>query len=168
MRVTQQRFRDRLYRLKVLGALMDVRIEHADHGDQPAIFELLETSQLPTAGLELHLETALVVREQGEIIGCSALEMYGKYALLRSVAVAPAARGGGLGKQLVEAALNLARERGAVSVYLLTETAGAFFTRFGFHPVARSAIPGIVQTSVEFTCACPISALAMVGRLQEA
>src|SRR2546426_9100157 len=51
------------------------------------------------------------------------------------------------------------------SVYLLTETAGGFFPRFGFRAIPRDAVDPAVQRSVEFTSACPTSALVMVKQV---
>lgn len=82
-------------------------------------------------------------------------------ALLRSVAVDATRRGEGFGHQLTQAALDLARARGLSQVYLLTTTAADFFPRFGFRVVARSEVDPAVRQSVEFTTACPASAVAM-------
>jgi amino-acid N-acetyltransferase len=140
-------------------------IEAATAADLPAILALLARSGLPEAGLADHLATALVARSGGAIAGSAALEVYGEAALLRSVAVDAAWRGQGLGQALTRAALDLARQRGVVTVYLLTETAAGFFPRFGFRPVPRAAVAPAVQQSVEFTSACPASAQALALRL---
>ncbi|ABG05788.1 GCN5-related N-acetyltransferase [Rubrobacter xylanophilus DSM 9941] len=137
-------------------------IEPARRDDLPHILSLLEACGLPPDGLEDHLSTALVLRAGGRVAGCAALELYGPHALLRSVAVRPELRGRGAGRRLTAAALSLARERGATSVYLLTQTAGGFFSRLGFRPVDRSRVPQSVRRSVEFVSACPESAQAMV------
>jgi amino-acid N-acetyltransferase len=100
-----------------------------------------------------------------QVVGSGALELYGDAALLRSVAVAPEQRGQGLGQQLTQAALDLARQHGVRQVYLLTETAADFFPRFGFRPIARADVTPAVQRSVEFTSACPQSALVMGASL---
>ncbi len=120
---------------------------------------------LPIAGFEENLETALVARDQGGIVGCPELELYGDCALLQSVAVAQPIRGQRFGQRLVRAALDLARERGVRSVYLLTETAVDLIRRHGFQAITREIVPANVQTSVEFTPACPESALAMVVKI---
>jgi amino-acid N-acetyltransferase len=52
-----------------------------------------------------------------------------------------------------------------VTVYLLTETAGAFFPKLGFRPIARADVAPAVLRSAEFTTACPRSALVMVRSL---
>ena len=141
---------------------MAVVVEAARPEDLQEVLELLERNALPQDGLRDHLGTALVARDDRTVVGSAALEVYGTAALLRSVAVDEGLRGRGLGRQLTGAALELARRQGVRDVYLLTETAGDFFPRFGFRAIERSAVAPVVQQSVEFTCACPAGALAMV------
>ena len=93
------------------------------------------------------------------------MELYGPAALLRSLAVTATRRGEGLGRRLTLAALALARRQGVDRVYLLTETAEGFFARFGFEPVERAAVDPAVKRSVEFTSACPASAVAMMLKI---
>ncbi len=133
--------------------------------DLPAIFALLDANRLPRAGLEEYVASTVVVREDGQIVGTAALELYGRSALLRSVAVAAPLRGRGVGQALTAAALNLARRRGVRTVYLLTETAAEFFPKFGFRPIDRAAVDPAVLASEEFTTACPSGALIMVKPL---
>jgi len=140
---------------------MNVAIASTAGADLPVVLDLLRRCNLPQAGLEQHLATTLVAREGVRIVGCAALELYGRAALLRSVAVEPSSRGLGLGAQLTHAALDLARAHAAQTVYLLTDTASVFFLRFGFHRLLRTDVDPTVQQSVEFTDACPESALAM-------
>jgi amino-acid N-acetyltransferase len=144
---------------------MAVAIGLARNEDISAVLTLLEQSDLPKDGLAGHWATTLVARDDGRIVGSAALEMYGASALLRSVAVDPALRGQGLGQRLTQAALDLARQGGVTEVYLLTETAGEFFPRFGFRAVDRAQVPEAMRQSVEFTSVCPESALAMKVRL---
>lgn len=133
--------------------------------DLQAILDLLERATLPRVGLEPHLGTALVIREDGDIVGSAVLELYGEAALLRSVAVAPERQGEGLGQALTAAALELARRRGVRTVYLLTETAARFFPKFGFQAIDRADVDRAVLRSTEFTTACPASALVMATSL---
>ena len=144
---------------------MSFSIEPATPADLPAILDLLVSHRLPQAEVERHLATALVVRTGGRIIGCAVLESYDTVGLLRSVAVAQSQRGLGVGIQLTEAAVALAQARGIKALYLLTETAAGFFPRFGFRPVSRDEVAPAVRQSIEFTRACPASALAMVKDL---
>lgn len=136
-------------------------IEAATTRDLPAIRALLERVQLPLDGVDDHLDTVLVARENGEVIGTAALELYEEGALLRSVAVDPRRQGATLGRQLTDAALQLAASRGVPSVFLLTMTAERFFPRFGFEQVGRDVVPSSVRQSVEFQSACPQSAIVM-------
>ena len=140
-------------------------ITAATPADLPAIFQLLDDNRLPRAGLDAHLATTLVARDDGALVGTAALELYGRAALLRSVAVSSAQRGRGLGQALTAAALDLGRQRGVAAVYLLTETASEFFPKLGFRPVARADVDAAVLGSAEFSTACPQSALVMVRSL---
>lgn len=140
-------------------------IEAAQAQDLAPVLDLLRASDLPTDDLERHLATTLVARRDGRVIASAALELYGTAALLRSVAVAPPARGTGLGQRITTAVLDLAATLGVRTVYLLTTTAGEFFPRFGFRPIERAAVDPAVQASVEFTTACPSSALAMARNI---
>ncbi|MEW6319712.1 MAG: arsenic resistance N-acetyltransferase ArsN2 [Acidobacteriota bacterium] len=136
-------------------------IAPATPADLPAVHALLTSCGLPVAGLAEHVRTALVARAGARIVGSAALEVYGRHALLRSVAVDPAHRSTGLGQRLTAEALALARAEGLSSVTLLTETAAGFFPKFGFVAVSRADVPAEVQASAEFAGACPASAQAM-------
>ena len=142
--------------------MTDVSIGPARRDELPRILELLEEGGLPRDELANHLSTILVARSEGRVMGCATLELYGRVALLRSVAVARVFRGTGLGRRLIETALELSRHLDVDEAYLLTETADLFFPRFGFRPIPRSEVPRSVQRSVEFTVACPASARVMV------
>jgi amino-acid N-acetyltransferase len=141
--------------------LHDIRIDRAAPEDFGAVAALLQRCHLPQDGLEPHLPWFMVARQGGRIVGSAGLEIYGDGALLRSVAVDPDVQGHGLGQSLTEATLGLARAAGAPAVYLLTTTAEGFFPRFGFTRIARGEVPAGVQASVEFTTACPASAVVM-------
>jgi amino-acid N-acetyltransferase len=142
-------------------------IEPAQHRDFPEVRRLLEQLNLPIAGLDNHLQTMIVVREGGHVVGSAALELYPDGALLRSVAVDPCWQGRQLGHQLTEAALRLAATRGANTVFLLTTTAERFFPKFGFEPITRDDVPESVRTSIEFHSACPASAIVMRKHLKD-
>jgi N-acetylglutamate synthase-like GNAT family acetyltransferase len=139
----------------------EVRVDRATAADRDTVLALLAANGLPLEGLVEHLGTAVVARLDSEVIGCAALEPYEDGALLRSVAVRADARGAGVGHDLVDAALALAAELQAGSVYLLTTTAERFFPRFGFEVITRDEVPATVRQSVEFRSACPASAVVM-------
>lgn len=136
-------------------------IEPARPDQLAAIVALLTQSGLPPEGLAEHLDGALVARDGAAVVGSAALECYGQAALLRSVAVAPAYRGQGLGQVLVSAALGLACRRGVQTLVLLTTSAPDYFPRFGFQPASRAELPQALLQSPEFTHLCPASATLM-------
>jgi amino-acid N-acetyltransferase len=93
------------------------------------------------------------------------LQWFGKTALLRSVVVAPSARGKGLGQRVVQALEGAAREGNAALLVLLTLTAESFFERQGFRVIDRRSVPDDVQSSEEFRSLCPASAICMAKKL---
>jgi len=125
------------------------------------VLALLSQSRLPPDGLEQHLGTTLVARQEGRIVGSAALELYEGGALLRSVAVAVDQQGRGVGHELTHAAIRLAQTLRVPAIYLLTTTAERFFPKFGFERVDRDEVPVSVRASVQFTSACPSSATVM-------
>lgn len=140
---------------------MGIDVERARPEDLDDVLRLLSQHQLPPVGLRDHVATLLVARDDGRIVGSAALEMYADGALLRSVAVAPTLQRHRLGRELTEAAIRLAQERRVPAIYLLTTTAADYFPRFGFGRVTRADVPTGVQQSVEFTSACPSTAIVM-------
>ena len=140
---------------------METHIEQARPADAQDVLRLLERNHLPLDGLLDHLATTLVARQNGHIVGSAALEVYPDGALLRSVAVAPEAQGRSLGHELTDAAIRMAQALKVPAIYLLTTTAERYFPKFGFERIARTDVPATVQTSVEFTSACPSSATVM-------
>lgn len=138
-----------------------MQIERASVGDGPSILQLLRDAGLPIDGLVEHLNTAFVARDGAAVVGCSALETYEDGALLRSMVVAPAAQGRGVGKRLTEAAVSLAQSVRMPAVYLLTTSAESYFGKLGFTVVTREQVPASVKESIEFRSACPATAIAM-------
>jgi len=138
-----------------------VQIERASVGDGPSILQLLRDAGLPIDGLVEHLNTAFVARDGAAVVGCSAVETYADGALLRSMVVASAAQGRGVGKRLTEAAVSLAQSVRMPAVYLLTTSAESYFGKLGFTVVTRDQVPASVKESIEFRSACPAIAIAM-------
>jgi amino-acid N-acetyltransferase len=138
-----------------------VTIAPARWSDYDVVAALLEREQLPLDELRQHFENAFVARAGNRIIGCSALEVYEGGALLRSVAVDAEYRGSGVGSDLTQAAIELARRRLVPAIYLLTTTAERFFPRFGFEIIDRADVPAGVLASAEFTHACPSAAIVL-------
>lgn len=139
-------------------------IETAHPEDLAQIVALLRAAQLPSDDLAATmLGHFLVLRESdsrsvGGVIG---LEPHAQAALLRSLAIAPAQRGGGQGGALVKALEVKARTSGIRDLFLLTTTAEKFFARLGYAVVPREAAPKTLQSTTEFTALCPASAICM-------
>lgn len=138
---------------------MDTR--RAVPADWPAVTALLVESGLPLDGAEEAFTTGLVASEGDRLVGVAAIEPYDGTALLRSVAVAPDLRGVGVGRALVHEAEDIARDHGASSLILLTETAEPWFDRLGCEVIDRSMVPVDVARSIEFETACSTTAVAM-------
>jgi N-acetylglutamate synthase-like GNAT family acetyltransferase len=139
-------------------------IRPATAADLPAAETLLSGAGLTIDGVRDWLDRFLVADEGGFIAGVAGLELYGGSALLRSVAVADECQGTGIGRALVERALDAAAAAGATDVFLLTTTAEDYFPRFGFTAVSRDEVSAPVLASAEFRGACPASATVMCRR----
>jgi len=138
----------------------------ARSADLAAVLALLGRAHLPTAGVAESLSHFIVAEREGELIGVAGLEVYGASALLRSVAVEDSWRGSGVGKALIDRALDQAWQAGIEDVFLLTTTAERYFPRFGFSCVSRDEVGEEVRASVEFQDACSSSAVVMRKTLQ--
>ena len=143
-----------------------IRLATAD--DLPGVEGLLVASGLPTDGVAGALGSFLVAEHDGAIVGVVGVEQCCGYGLLRSTAVDAAWRSRGLGRQLVERAIAGAESQGLQALYLLTTTAERYFPSFGFAVTTRDKVPQAVRDTVEFTSACPASAVVMVRPLAAA
>ena len=141
------------------GQCVEVRTAEAE--DLPGVLSLLGRADLPTAGVADAFSHFIVAESEGRLVGAVGLELYGGSALLRSAAVEESWRGSGVGRVLVDRALDLARQYRIEDVYLLTTTAEHYFPKFGFACVSRYAVAEGVRSSVEFQTACPASAVVM-------
>jgi len=106
------------------------------------------------------LSRFLVIREKGRLLGCVGNEIRGTGCVVRSLAVAPEARGRHLGRQLIAAAIDGAREAGCTDLYGLTNTAGRMLGHLGFSVISRDQVPEAVRASSEFgISACSAAAV---------
>ena len=115
--------------VKAISALINCYAEH-DKMLFRALAEIYE-----------NLQTFLVAEDDGAIIGCCALEViWSDLAEIKSLAVAPAHIGSGIGRQLVTGALGQARQLGVPRVFALT-LEPKFFERLGFDTIERDDLP---------------------------
>jgi amino-acid N-acetyltransferase len=142
-----------------------VLIETARPADETAIRALLRQAGLPHEDFTAHLADFLVARQDGTVVGVVGYEKHGTDALLRSLVVAPAARGAGLGDRLVLELTAAARRQGVARFHLLTTTAADFFVRRGFGRIARNSVPAAIAATPEFQGLCPASAVCLTREL---
>lgn len=116
-----------------------IHVRPAESDDLNSLRDFLEpfvedNRLLPRTMQELSdlIKNAFVAVSGDQIVGCAALEIYSsKLAEIRSLAVAPIFQGKGLGKQLVNACVDRARERQVLEVMAITASED-FFLSCGF------------------------------------
>jgi amino-acid N-acetyltransferase len=127
---------------------------------------LLGQANLPTADLTAgHLEHFFGCGAADAPRGVVGIELHGREALLRSLAVDPDMRGRGCAKALVARAERHARELGARRVYLLTTTAADFFAHLGYKRLERDRAPESIRATSEFSALCPASSVLMLKEI---
>jgi amino-acid N-acetyltransferase len=88
-----------------------------------------------------NLQTFLVAETGGAVVGCCTLAIvWSDLAEIKSLAVAPAQTERGIGRLLVTAALEQARQLGVPRVFALTMEP-RFFERLGFQTVRKEDLP---------------------------
>ena len=139
----------------------DIKIRKAAAADLKNVEQLLRSASLPTRGVEEFFQDFLVAENRNGIVGAIGLEVYGNTALLRSAVVHPTEQNKGLGTLLYNQLLESAKAQGVRRLILLTDTAEKYFARKGFRKIDAKSVSGPITTSVEFTGACPSSAVCM-------
>ena len=99
-----------------------------------------------------NLRSFTVAEQDGRVVGCCALQIvWADLAEIKSLAVEEADAGKGIGRMLLDSALEQARELGVQRVFALT-LAPAYFEKTGFKRIEMDALPMKVWTD----CAkCP-------------
>ncbi|CAN7340896.1 Amino-acid acetyltransferase [compost metagenome] len=133
----------------------------ASLADLPQIAALLEQCRLTTDGVAEIIDSFHVAHSDSRIIGCAAAERHGESIVIRSVAVEPASRDRGVATRLVDALLMRARGTDVRHAVLLSESAPAYFARWGFSLIPADKAPSDARASSEFQGAPPTSALCM-------
>ncbi|MEO5904905.1 MAG: arsenic resistance N-acetyltransferase ArsN2 [Gemmatimonadaceae bacterium] len=146
--------------------MRDFFLRRAREDDLESVLALLAAGKLPVDGVADGFGNFVVAEGGLSAIGAAGMEVYGKYALLRSAIVAPAWQGYGVGRALVGEVISRARARNVDILYLLTTTAENYFPSFGFERVERSEVPDELGESAELKGACPATATVMRLYLQ--
>ena len=113
--------------------------DHATRRGLPTTLVLLDGEAL-RGSVSVVLEDAPELREQGS-------------PWLASLYVVPEARGRGLGKQLVSAAVDLAAREGARQLLLFTPDRADFYRHLGWCLVTRTALKGTAVDLMEIKTA---------------
>ncbi len=142
-----------------------LQFDAASKEDVPAIETMLVAARLPIVGVRKHLPYFLVGKLQDQLVAVGGLEVYGEYALLRSICVNADYRGLAYGRQVVQQMGLLAQQTGVRDVYLKTVDAMPFFESLGFQRLSKDAVPDVVKQSSQFRGACAASATVMRKRL---
>jgi amino-acid N-acetyltransferase len=126
----------------------ETELRRASLRDIPALLDLINSYaerqiMLPRTEFELaeNIRDFVVAWRGGELVACGALHFYSPASgEIRSLAVAPSLKGGGLGRAIVEALEREARENDLESLFAFTYVP-AFFRKLGFEEVDRGELP---------------------------
>jgi amino-acid N-acetyltransferase len=122
-----------------LAAEGEYRLRSATPADVGAIVALIElnvaSGELLPRSREfvlLHCDSYIVAEQEGRVVGCVHLEEYApSLAEIRSLAVAPAVQGKGVGVALTAALERLGNVRGYATIFAVSNS-GDFFRRLGY------------------------------------
>ncbi len=104
------------------------------------------------ANIYENLQTFFVAEDQDKIIGCCALQViWSDLAEIKSLAVDDSSQGKGIGKALVQAAVDDAASMGVATIFALTLAEG-FFVRQGFKVIPKEDLPMKVWSDCAY---CP-------------
>ncbi|MNT57055.1 acetyltransferase [compost metagenome] len=127
----------------------------------PDLIAELEAASLPTDDLHEPGRRFYRFEDAAGLIGFGGLEQIGPNALIRSIVVIDARRGGGAGAAILSWLEKEAVEQKAAGLYLLTTSATTFFEQHGYSVVPRSSAPPAIAASRQFSGLCPASAAFM-------
>jgi amino-acid N-acetyltransferase len=145
---------------------MNISYRQAVESDTETIRIILESQKLPTESVGTGITEFYLANDNAAIVGIAGYEYYGEDALLRSVAVPTSLQNKGIGSQIVDWMIALAKQKGIKRIILLTETAAIFFAKKGFTTVDRSTIiNAALKQSSQFGGCCCSSAICMMLEL---
>lgn len=131
----------------------------------PQIEILLQNSGLPSEDCCYHINHFFGVYANGKLTAVGAIECLQKSGLLRSIAVQTSYQGQGLAGLLVDYLHRYAMKQGIEALYLLTETAQAYFLKLGYAKIDREQLPAEISQTRQCQSLCPATAQALVYRL---
>jgi amino-acid N-acetyltransferase len=145
-----------------IDRILSITVSGVRPGEDSRIKTLISECGLTTEDITSEkLRHFLVARKGEEIVAVVGLEIAGKDALLRSLAVREPYRRQGVGAQLTRAIERYALSQAVETLYLLTMTAKPFFAGQGYGRTDRKAAPAAMQATREFQSLCPAAAACM-------
>lgn len=142
--------------------MAELAIRVARAADLAAATSLLRAAGLPVEDFSEDLVGNFLVASTGpSVVGCIGLEPLSNVGLLRSLAVDPDFRDGGVGRMLVGALEAHASRRGINELWLLTIDADGFFSRLDYRVQERDKAPAAIRRTAEFSLLCPDDAILM-------
>ncbi len=145
--------------------MTDLRTTPLDPANLGKLRDALAVAGLPVADLAEPARVFFRFDDDTGLVGFGGLEGEGADRLLRSLLVAVDRRGAGLGRVVLIALENYARELGVARLHLLTTTAAPFFATNGYAAADRARVPAPIAASREFAALCPASAAYLVKAL---
>jgi protein-tyrosine-phosphatase/N-acetylglutamate synthase-like GNAT family acetyltransferase len=145
-------------RLQAIGRREKIEAEEISPSDVQ-FRDALRAASLPVEDLDQSQGTYFRFYDQeGAPVGYGGIELYGKNALLRSIAVPEHLQKRGHGSAITRLLLRLAEAQGAESAYLLTTDVAPFFGKLDFHQVERTAVPVEILATPQASRLCPSTA----------
>ncbi len=130
--------------------------------DLAGILALLAGARLETADIDPAAPPQFFgIRDANALVAVVGLEVFGANGLLRSLAVVPSAQGRGLARALVASVEDSAVQQGVSCLFLLTDSAAAFFVKMGYAHTARVPAPAAIRATPQFSSLCPASSAFM-------
>ncbi|MDP9139513.1 MAG: GNAT family N-acetyltransferase [Pseudomonadota bacterium] len=141
---------------------MDIEPLH----DLDEIFPILTSGKLEAADIDPATPPLFFgIRDASALLAVVGLEVFGTTGLLRSLAVVASSQGRGLARELVTFAEETAVEQGVNCLFLLTDSAAAFFLKMGYVHTVRAVAPPAIQATPQFSSLCPASSALMCKSL---
>lgn len=137
-------------------------------GHLPQLETLLIENKLPADDLFEQADCFVGMFDGGRLLAAAGLEDAGDYALLRSLVVHADYRGRGYADALCRNLLERACAGHKTAVYLLTESAAAYFEKIGFVALPRGRVPAEIAHTRQFASLCPDTAACLRLALADA
>lgn len=142
-----------------------IKYRDAKGSDIQKTIELLQASDLPSSDIDGKTQKIVVAECKEKLVAAGGIEKLGSLALIRSIAVRPEYRNNGIASSIYHLLEKYARDSSVEELYLITESAKAYFQKLGFLEKDRPAVPRPIRQTSQFTRLCPLSATVMFKTL---